>query len=96
MNVKFFLSGELHFQEPPVGIERHGPPRNDLLITSQLLYLLKSPHKKSRNISVSACKSPQSGSNQRPTDYKSVALPAELWRHFLFQASCSIVTTNRS
>ena len=25
-------------------------------------------------------KSPQSGSNQRPTDYKSVALPAELWR----------------
>ena len=24
--------------------------------------------------------SPQPGSNQRPTDYKSVALPAELWR----------------
>jgi hypothetical protein len=29
-------------------------------------------------------KSPQSGSNQRPTDYKSVALPAELWRPLFF------------
>jgi len=26
--------------------------------------------------------SPLPGSNQRPTDYKSVALPAELRRHF--------------
>jgi len=29
-------------------------------------------------------KSLQSESNQRPTDYKSVALPAELWRLFRF------------
>jgi hypothetical protein len=28
--------------------------------------------------------SPQPGSNQRPTDYKSVALSAELWRRSLF------------
>ena len=27
--------------------------------------------------------SPQPGSNQRPTDYKSVALSAELWRHYI-------------
>lgn len=28
--------------------------------------------------------SPQPGSNQRPTDYKSVALSAELWRRSVF------------
>jgi hypothetical protein len=31
--------------------------------------------------------SPQSESNQRPTDYKSVALPAELWRLTLMRLS---------
>ena len=38
-------------------------------------------------------KSPLPGSNQRPTDYKSVALPAELRRLITYYFNCSLSST---
>jgi hypothetical protein len=51
------------------------------LFTSDLADTIKKPTQNTFQVGFSL--SPLTGSNRRPTDYKSVALPAELRRHIL-------------
>ena len=61
-----------------------------IAVNKKKFTLLFTPTKKHLQILFRKCliiKSPLPGSNQRPTDYKSVALPAELRRRIHFNIS---------